>query len=163
MCRQLHVPVLKQSLKGEPRQIGRRKTALLSQSFKLRTLRGRQSKLKSRGVDHAHRRRQSAAGGNAPLHLALPLVPFYCSRPSTPEEKASKNKPDTNDHHHDDSADTLRGHARDTFRGNMPPACVCPRGMAMAKPQRSAIKLLLVLMAGSALTWAAVVAAVHGL
>jgi hypothetical protein len=41
MRRQPHVPVLKQSLQGKPRQIGRRKTALLCQSFKLRTLRGR--------------------------------------------------------------------------------------------------------------------------
>jgi hypothetical protein len=65
MCRQPHVPVLKQSLQGKPRQIGRRQTALHSQSFKLRTLRGRQSKLKTRGVDHAHMRRQSAAGCNA--------------------------------------------------------------------------------------------------
>jgi hypothetical protein len=41
MCRQFHVPVLKQSLQGKPRQIGRRKTALLRQSLKLRTLRRR--------------------------------------------------------------------------------------------------------------------------
>jgi hypothetical protein len=65
MRRQPHVPVLEQSLQRKPRQIGRRKTALLCQSLKLRTLRGRQSELKTRGVDHAHRRRQSAAGGNS--------------------------------------------------------------------------------------------------
>jgi hypothetical protein len=41
MRRQPHVPVLKQSLQGKPRQIGRRKTRLRSQSLKLRTLRGR--------------------------------------------------------------------------------------------------------------------------
>jgi hypothetical protein len=35
--------------------------------------------------------------------------------------------------------------------------------MAMAKPQKSTIKLLLVMMAGSALTWVAIEAAVHGL
>jgi hypothetical protein len=66
MRRQPHVPVLEQSLKGKPRQIGRRKTALLSQSFKLRTLRRRQSELKTRGVGHADSRRQFAASGNAP-------------------------------------------------------------------------------------------------
>jgi hypothetical protein len=48
MRRQLHVPVLEQSLQRKPRQIGRRKTRLFSQSFKLRTLRGRQSELKAR-------------------------------------------------------------------------------------------------------------------
>jgi hypothetical protein len=63
MRRQPHVPVLKQSLQGKPRQIGRRKTALHCQSLKLRTLRGRQAKLKTRGVGHAHRRRQYDAGG----------------------------------------------------------------------------------------------------
>jgi hypothetical protein len=65
MRRQPHVQVLKQSLQGKPRQIGRRKTGLHSQSFQLRPLRGRQSELKTRGVDHAHRRRQSAADCNA--------------------------------------------------------------------------------------------------
>jgi hypothetical protein len=65
MRRQSHVPVLKQSLQSKPRQIGRRKTALLSQSFKLRTLRRRQAELKTRGVGHAHTRRQSDAGCNA--------------------------------------------------------------------------------------------------
>ena len=45
----------------------------------------------------------------------------------------------------------------------MPPACVYPRGMAMAKSQKSTVKLLLVMVAGSALTWAAVMAAAHGL
>jgi hypothetical protein len=67
MRRQPHVPILKQSLQRKPRQIGRRKTGLLRQSFKLRTLRRRQSELETRGVDHAHMRRQSAAGGNAPI------------------------------------------------------------------------------------------------
>jgi hypothetical protein len=65
MRRQPHVPVLEQSLQRKPRQIGRRKTGLHSQSFKLRTLRRRQAKLKTCGVGHAHMRRQSAAGGNA--------------------------------------------------------------------------------------------------
>jgi hypothetical protein len=41
----------------------------------------------------------------------------------------------------------------------MPPACVCPRGMAMAKP-------LVIMIAGSGLTWAVVMAihvlAIHG-
>jgi hypothetical protein len=55
------------------------------------------------------------------------------------------------------------GHAEDTFRGDMPPACVYPRGMAMAKTQKSTVKLLLVMVAGSALTWAAVMAAAYGL
>jgi hypothetical protein len=36
-------------------------------------------------------------------------------------------------------------------------------GMAMAKSQKSTVKLLLVMVAGSALTWAAVMAAAYGL
>jgi len=41
MRRQLHVAVLKQSLQGKPRQIGRRQSAPIGQILKLRTLRGR--------------------------------------------------------------------------------------------------------------------------
>jgi len=62
---QPHVPVLKQSLKGKPRQIGRRQATPIGQILELRTLRSRQSELKSRCVDHAHMLRQSAAAGNA--------------------------------------------------------------------------------------------------
>jgi hypothetical protein len=55
------------------------------------------------------------------------------------------------------------GHVKNTFASNIPPACVCPRWMAMAKPQKSTFKLLLVMMAGFALIWVAAVMAVHGL
>jgi hypothetical protein len=65
MRRQPHVPVLKQSLQGKPRQIGRRKTGLHSQSFKLRTLRGRQAELKTRGVGHGAQNAQYVLPGNA--------------------------------------------------------------------------------------------------
>ena len=63
--RQPHVAVLKQSLQGKPRQISRRKTALHSQSLKLRSLRRRQPELESRGVSHGARWAHYVRRGNA--------------------------------------------------------------------------------------------------
>ena len=57
--------LLKQLIVRQPRQIGRRKTGLHSQSLKLRTLRRRQSELKTRGVDHDAHRTQYVLRGNA--------------------------------------------------------------------------------------------------
>jgi len=65
MRRQPHVPVLKQSLQRKPRQIGRRKTGLHSQGFKLRPLRRRQAKLKSSCVEHNAQKAQYVLLGNA--------------------------------------------------------------------------------------------------
>jgi hypothetical protein len=65
MRRQFHVPVLKQALQRKPRQIGRRQTAPIGQILELRTLRRRQSELKSSCVDHDAHRTQYVLRGNA--------------------------------------------------------------------------------------------------
>ena len=75
MRRQFHVPVLKQALQRKPRQIGRRKTALLSQSLKLRTLRRRQPELKSRRINHDAQWTQYVLRGNAlPILVISPNI-----------------------------------------------------------------------------------------
>jgi hypothetical protein len=78
--RQLERRCLKQLANGKPRQRRRRQATLIGQILEPRTLRRRQSELKSRRVSHAHMRRQSAASGNAPCRRARAQPTFAFSQ-----------------------------------------------------------------------------------